>query len=196
MFTSIEQISDAAANEWIAKYEGNSAWFLKMKAAHRQWGSLRGGQFTSIKKEMLTKEAKQAAETQAAPVINAEKFSMKKDTIIRVGRRYAKKLGEMVGLDAKGHFAYKVINVLNEDAFSMVLELQATGKRTSFCACCGATLTDPYSVTHGIGPICAKKYGITSTEELDNRLAATSLIKVKLPNWAIKESYLTQGVAV
>lgn len=34
------------------------------------------------------------------------------------------------------------------------------GKVTGVCGCCGRTLTDPASVEAGIGPVCAKKFGI------------------------------------
>lgn len=34
------------------------------------------------------------------------------------------------------------------------------GRRTGRCACCGRTLTDPNSVAAGIGPQCAKKWGL------------------------------------
>jgi hypothetical protein len=35
----------------------------------------------------------------------------------------------------------------------------AYGKRTGECSCCGRTLTDPESISAGIGPICATKWG-------------------------------------
>lgn len=34
----------------------------------------------------------------------------------------------------------------------------AHGLKYSFCACCGAELTDPTSIARGIGPICAEKW--------------------------------------
>lgn len=36
----------------------------------------------------------------------------------------------------------------------------AHGKLTGICGCCGRTLTDPASIEAGIGPVCAKKFGI------------------------------------
>jgi hypothetical protein len=38
--------------------------------------------------------------------------------------------------------------------------LKEYGLITSACSCCGRTLTDPKSVTLGIGPICAEKFSI------------------------------------
>lgn len=36
----------------------------------------------------------------------------------------------------------------------------AFGRRTGSCSCCGRELTDPQSVAAGIGPICARNYGL------------------------------------
>lgn len=47
----------------------------------------------------------------------------------------------------------------------------AYGKKTKRCAICGITLTNPVSVAHGIGPICAGKYGwseMFSAEEVES----------------------------
>lgn len=34
------------------------------------------------------------------------------------------------------------------------------GKLTGVCGCCGRALTDPDSIEAGIGPVCAKKFGV------------------------------------
>jgi hypothetical protein len=39
--------------------------------------------------------------------------------------------------------------------------LQTYGQKTGRCGCCGRTLTRPTSVSLGIGPICASKFGFT-----------------------------------
>ncbi len=33
------------------------------------------------------------------------------------------------------------------------------GKVSGECSCCGRELTDPQSISQGIGPICARKFG-------------------------------------
>ena len=38
--------------------------------------------------------------------------------------------------------------------------LQKHGRRTGFCGICGRVLTDPVSVSEGIGPICKSKWGM------------------------------------
>lgn len=35
----------------------------------------------------------------------------------------------------------------------------AYGKKTGRCSCCGRELTDPESISAGIGPVCAKRFG-------------------------------------
>jgi hypothetical protein len=37
---------------------------------------------------------------------------------------------------------------------------KAYGIKTGTCSCCGRTLTDPKSISAGIGPICADRFGL------------------------------------
>jgi hypothetical protein len=39
-------------------------------------------------------------------------------------------------------------------------EAKAYGKATGECCCCGRELTDPASISNGIGPICASNWGL------------------------------------
>jgi hypothetical protein len=40
------------------------------------------------------------------------------------------------------------------------------GLQVGFCCCCLRTLTDPFSVANGIGPVCAKTWGYTPATHL------------------------------
>lgn len=68
-------------------------------------------------------------------------------------RLYAKKLGE------RGGFTYEagaIFRISPADRMSLA-EAMAFGVASGVCCVCGAELTDPRSVSRGIGPVCAGK---------------------------------------
>jgi len=73
-------------------------------------------------------------------------------------RTYAMKLILPVG-GGKGRFAYApgAIRTLRAENRLTLDEACALGHATGVCMICGATLTDPASVTRGIGPVCASR---------------------------------------
>lgn len=187
MTKTASDFTDAEALVYIANYSGSDFFMPKLQAALLRYRSLSSKQLQCVKNDQAKMHNKNVPKD-AAPQIKAEieSASLPKDSTIVVSRFYAKKFGSEVGLNTKGHFTFNVLKVLAENDSSYMLEIQATGKRTSFCACCAAKLSDPYSVTHGIGPVCAKKYGITNTEQLDVLTAKTKPIQVWLKKWGVK----------
>jgi Family of unknown function (DUF6011) len=53
-----------------------------------------------------------------------------------------------------------VVEKLREIAASPIEAARRYGRSTGICSCCNRKLTDPESVEAGIGPICAKKWGL------------------------------------
>jgi hypothetical protein len=51
----------------------------------------------------------------------------------------------------------KTLMALAADPLGIVTR---SGKKSGFCACCNRKLDDPKSVEAGVGPVCAKKWGI------------------------------------
>ncbi len=83
------------------------------------------------------------------------------------GHLYVKVDGEYAGkIDPAGKFhkAWKTDIAVEADltkiAADPAKEARLYGMRTGTCACCGAELTNPVSIDAGIGPICAKKWGL------------------------------------
>jgi hypothetical protein len=52
-----------------------------------------------------------------------------------------------------------IIDALSAFGEDAVETLAVFGKATGICGCCGRTLTDPVSITRGIGPICWGRLG-------------------------------------
>lgn len=81
------------------------------------------------------------------------------------GSLYVKADGEYCGKITSGRFICtrecddatkaRVIDTLKDPKSAAI----AYGIETGSCSCCGRELTDPASVSAGIGPICAKKFG-------------------------------------
>ncbi len=92
-------------------------------------------------------------------------FSLAKASSRNAGAIYVKQGSDYLGKIAGGKFfaarecgadrEAKVVEVASQPADAAV----AYGRATGSCACCGRELTDPESVSRGIGPICAGKFG-------------------------------------
>lgn len=110
-----------------------------------------------------------------------------KDAFMVVSRAAGKKLGLMAGLSTH-HCAFNVFKIKGEKPGRMLLEIQATGKPTKACACCGLTLSDETSIKLGIGPICRKDRQVLNWQALDQVLKdTTKVFEVWVPKFAIKE---------
>jgi hypothetical protein len=87
-------------------------------------------------------------------------------TGINAGALYVKAGGTYQGKVANGAFLQVRAALASTSAAVLAIAAdplgQATmhGKLTGSCSCCGRELTDPVSVANGIGPICARKWGI------------------------------------
>jgi hypothetical protein len=101
--------------------------------------------------------------TTAKPVIVprtevTEGFYILDDEVFKVqqakhgsGHLYAKKLSETGTFE----FAQGAVRKLGAAKKLTKEEAGAYGKLYGKCICCGRTLTDEYSIEHGIGPVCA-----------------------------------------
>jgi len=58
-----------------------------------------------------------------------------------------------------------VIAELQDISNNLSESIVAYGRRTGECGCCGRMLVDPVSVSMGIGPICAEKFGLAGLRE-------------------------------
>lgn len=58
-------------------------------------------------------------------------------------------------------------SLLEEALNSPLTATRAFGLRTGICSCCGRTLTNPLSVSLGIGPVCRGYYGWEEPEEIE-----------------------------
>ena len=110
-----------------------------------------------------------------------------KDAYMVVSRAAGKKLGLLAGLSTH-HCAFNVFKIKGEKKYSLLLEVQATGKPTKACACCGLTLSDETSIKLGIGPICRRERKVLDWQALDQVLKETTkVIEVWVGKDKIKE---------
>lgn len=73
------------------------------------------------------------------------------------GNNYAKQLIH-VGNKGRWDYVKGMVNSLNVSHLISLDEAKKFGRNHGFCMVCGATLTDPVSVTNGIGPICSQRF--------------------------------------
>lgn len=96
-------------------------------------------------------------------------FSLAKDESAHPGGVYVSQGGRYLGVIKNGIFrpayrsGYVVIDDNTKSLIQQVMndpytEAKVYGQQTGSCACCGKQLTDPESVTLGIGPVCKENF--------------------------------------
>lgn len=95
------------------------------------------------------------------------RFSLAGDDSKNPGSIYIKANGEYAGkISPTGDFSpfnatADTVAKLTEIARDPLAHAVAHGHATGHCAICSRKLSDPESVTRGIGPVCAKRFGWT-----------------------------------
>lgn len=182
---TIESINDSQAIDFIKQYQGTFSFLNSLKSAYFRYHKLSTAQISGIKKCMV-REHEYNAKKNGTFTFDASKASITQGVVFSVGRFFGTELAEKVGLPHQ-HRQFEVLSVLGETPKGYKLNIKAVGRRTSSCSVCGRTLTDSYSVTHGIGPICAKRYGLTDVEQLDTMLTEMAHpVETWLPKLALK----------
>lgn len=127
------------------------------------------------------------------PAATAKKvYTIAVGEIIRVNKTFAKRIGEAGGL-TRAHFVFEVTDVFGETAKAYRVKLKAKSQRSGHCCVCGLALTNPESVTNGIGPDCGDGYQLDwkndkdALTQLSEKLAVYSEVETWLPKSAIKE---------
>lgn len=185
----MENITDAAAFNFISAYNGNFSFLLSLKAQYMRYKKLSTAQISGIKKCMIREQefqAKKAAQENGTYVFDESKATIKRGVVFSVGRYFGTELAKKVGLPHQ-HRQFEVLNIKAETNKGYLLNIKAVGRRSSSCSVCGRTLTDAYSVQHGIGPICAERYGLTNVEQLDLMLTEQAQpVETWLPKAALR----------
>lgn len=168
--------------EWLKAYKGDFSFYLSVRSQYEKRGELSEKQVESIRKAIQRDTEKATSK----PMIVKE-FSIKAGQSLMLTKFWANKIGKEAGLN-RAHFLVEVVDVIAETQKAYQLTIKMSSKRTSHCSVCGRTLTDAYSVTNGVGPICAKKYGVGNAEDLNTKLQLVSTnVTTWLPKMAIKQ---------
>lgn len=173
--------------DWIEAKAATFDFAASMKQALKRYGSLTPNQEAAIERCMARDAARnkpavavqtdlllEAFEKAAAagtkrPVMRFEAFkaSLAPATGKNPGAVYIKSPeGEYLGKIAGGQFKrVAACDDVTEQAVVQTMQdplaaAVAYGKRTGACSICARTLSDPVSVSSGIGPICAEKFGL------------------------------------
>jgi hypothetical protein len=116
------------------------------------------------------------------PVSN---YGLKPGDVIIVGKWIANQIATKSGY-TRPHYAFEVVAIEAETDKAFKLKVKLSAQKTVYCGVCGIKLTNPESVTIGIGPICAEKSGI------NYELGALGSLSTWLPKSSIKASIKTE----
>lgn len=180
-----ETHADAIA--WLNGYTGDFPFYVSLKTQLQRNGRLSDKQLDAVYRAI----ERDAARAMPKPVpVAARTYSLKSGAVIVVSRWIAAKLSREIGRKIP-HYTFEVLETLNETDKAYQVKVKLSAMKTSRCGICGLTLTNAASIAHGIGPICAEKYGFSFNSNSLSELAA-SLETVSVVTWipkaAIKET--------
>lgn len=163
---------------WLQSYSGNFSFYLSLKQQFEQRGGLSDRQWECVRNAI-----QKASQPKPAQV-----FTLAVGETLIVSKFFARIIGQTCGLN-RPHYAIEVLEVQAESQKAYKVKGRLSAQRTSHCCVCGLTLTNPSSVLAGIGPICADKYGVETTEELHAKLLTEfkATVETWIPKSQIKE---------
>lgn len=166
---------------FLESYVGNSGFLCSLKNQLAKFGGLSEKQWPYVRDAIV----------QASMPKQAKVFTLAVGETIIVKKFIAKKIGEKTGLNHP-HFAIEVLEVKAESAKAYLIVGKLSAQRTSHCCVCGLSLTNAVSVLAGIGPICADRYNVSTTEELHAKLQTQykATVETWIPKSQIKERKL------
>jgi hypothetical protein len=136
--------------EYLKNYRGNLELFYSLGSQLNKNGSLSPKQWDCVTRQ-----------------IEQPKFSEeKKGETWLLSKFFASVIGKELGLH-RPHYAIEIVGVARETDKAYLVKAKLSAMRSSYCSVCGRPLSDSSSIQNGIGPICAKEYGVKTTEELD-----------------------------
>lgn len=169
----------------IMMYDGNNAFLLKMQDQYKTWRKLSPKQIEAAIRQ-INKDSNVVKDF-VFP-LNNESITLKRGIALKIKKEY--------------NFEFMPILVdvvkttkISQKAVKIVAKL--TKENGNICRCCGATLTDHFSMITGIGPICSKNLGVkyikSETElqrfkdDLVNKIDEIGEFEFWLPKSQIKE---------
>lgn len=132
----------------IMSYEGTNNFLLKIQEQYRTWKSLTEKQIEASIRQ-LGKESSVVKDF-VFP-LNNESITLKRSFALKIKKEYGFQFMPILVDVVK-------TTKISQKAVKIVAKL--TKENGDICRCCGATLTDHFSMITGIGPICSKNLGV------------------------------------
>jgi hypothetical protein len=179
----IENLSEDL--QLIMKYTGSNDFILKIKDDYTKWRNLSERQIAAAVKS-IKKEKTPTMEI---------RVDLKNESI-RIKRGIALKIKEEYGLEFMP-ILVDLVGTTHISAKAVRVRAKLTKENGDVCRCCGAELTDEFSILTGMGPICAKNLRLKYIkdkveaarfhEELALRIEEIGEFEFWLPKSQIKE---------
>jgi hypothetical protein len=169
----------------IMNYTGSNEFILKMKDSYAKWRDLSERQISAAVKS-IKKEKTPTMEI---------RVDLKNESI-RIKRGIALKIKEEYGLEFMP-ILVDLVGTTHISAKAVRVRAKLTKENGDVCRCCGAELTDEFSILTGMGPVCAKNLRLKYIkdkvevarfhEELALRVEEIGEFELWLPKSQIKE---------
>lgn len=169
---------------FLESYSGNFDFYLSLRSQFQRNGDLSERQWESLTRAVAKAAAPKPPRT----------FTLMVGETLILNKFFAHIIGRDTGLN-KPHFAIEVLEVQAESEKAWKIKGRLSAQRTSYCCVCGLRLTNAVSVLAGIGPICADRYEVSSTEELHAKLQTQykATVEIWIPKSQVKERKAANG---
>lgn len=184
----IENLSEDL--QLIMNYKGSNEFVLKMKEDYTKWRNLSDRQIQAAVKT-IKKEKTPTIEIRVE--LKNESIRLKRGAALKIKEEYGLEfMPILVDLVGTTHLSAKAVRV----------RAKLTKENGDVCRCCGAELTDEFSILTGMGPVCAKNLRVKYIkdkveaarfhEELAQRVEEIGEFEFWLPKSQIRE-YVSGG---
>lgn len=177
-------VTNTDVANYLNTYTGTNPFIRSLAIQLIQKGRLSEKQVASVKRAMIDLEAPKGDNGLVDHALNGKTLLLSKFISNKISAETRAK---------RSHRAFEVVRVKAETAKAYLAVVKCSARKTSTCICCGLTLENPESIAVGIGPICARKWGVSygnaTMEELAEILKLETIEhETWIPKSCIKET--------
>lgn len=181
------------ARQFIASYYGNNPFYNSLQQYYDKNGFLTPAQTERLKEGMMKEIIKSVAPAQQpAPAVAVAQPAPKPvlnpkypaGTVLEIRLKLAKKIAKAMEYGVQ-HRNLEIIETLEERGQYVRAKVRYSSRFGCRCVKCGAPLDDDISRATGVGPVCAKHYGIPRKSKLETTVIL-HLIEANLPKKEIE----------
>lgn len=185
----IDAVPETEAVDFLVNYSGKYGYLLSVQGQYRNKNFLSPAQINKVRECLLVERSKADWKvTHVNPPVAPLNLTYANGTVLMLKLFIAKKMQEQFKYVAPFRNV-EVLETLRETEKAVLVRVKLTPRYSTCCSICGQDLDTEISRATGIGPVCAKKWGIqryasADAKDLLSQLEAQlSQVDINEPVW-------------